>query len=337
MLHGLTAAERADFSLNLFFPQKDPTSHPTWNASWRPQLVDEAYSYSDAMSTADLEKASNLLSIKNFVEKAILDYRTALGHCLTTTSAQWIAIFEDDVLFADSWFSRMLQAVQKVEKRTDKWIYLRLFNQERSTGFKVNEPAIAFGMALGAWAVLIFFRRHSRMIRRRLDSPTLILTCAVAVPAFTILFFKAGKATVMPPRPGIRAEPFGCCSQGLVFPRRVVPDLMEYLRRVEVHKTDLLIDSFSRVYHKTRWSLYPIMMQHIGIKTSQPSAAISAKEPRSVWSTAFEELDPNRLRREHARMVEQLYGFAALNDSVLCDGECEKGVTTRIKQPRSRD
>ena len=47
-------------------------------------------------------------------------------------------MLEGDVLLADSWLIRTVKALQEAEQKvgltTREWLYLRLFNQERSTG-----------------------------------------------------------------------------------------------------------------------------------------------------------------------------------------------------------
>lgn len=168
--------------------------------------------------------------------------------------------------------------------RAGNWLYMRLFNQERSTGWASStvggnhEHFISLGVGLAICTILVGFRRRSRLVRAHVDNWALAVICLLAVPSFVILFFQSGKASLLPPSAGVREEPFGCCSQGLVFAREQVPGLIEYLlagaadrpeqptqlRQNEVGKYDMMTRDYCRQTGLSRWALYPVQIQHIG-------------------------------------------------------------------------
>ena len=101
-------------------------------------------------------------------------------------------------------------------------------------------------------------------MRGSIDNWVVLVVCCIAVPSFVILFFQAGKASLLPPKDGVRKEGFGCCSQGLVFVREQVPDLVHYLREKRVGQYDLMTMEFARDNDFALFALYPMQIQHIG-------------------------------------------------------------------------
>lgn len=80
---------------------------------------------------------------QDFSTKAVYDYTYALKRCYDTRAA-WIVIFEDDILLADGWFVKTLQGISDIQRlfaaSSNDWLFLRLFNQERSTGWASSIP-----------------------------------------------------------------------------------------------------------------------------------------------------------------------------------------------------
>ena len=255
----------------------------------------------------------------------MLDYTLALSHCHSATSAPYIAVFEDDILLAEGWFARTLVALREVSQRmeardqaqtqtlahlkqdtttssdrtsapnpSDKWLYLRLFNQERSIGWSGtrplsnNEPLLILIISPSVLLVLLFLRRYSRalplplsysrLLRSLLTPGVLAVLSLLLIPSIIVLFFASGKASLVGHGSGVYDEPFGCCSQALVFNRARVSGLVGYLRdnyaarpdlpsaarRKEVGKYDMMTRDYARGYGLTRWSMYPVVVQHVG-------------------------------------------------------------------------
>ena len=91
------------------------------------------------MSNQQLEHLQELELNKDYSTKAVFDHIHALSDCYET-QADWIIIFEDDILLADGLFAKTKQAVQSFsEDAKDDMLFMRLFNQERSTGWGSRE------------------------------------------------------------------------------------------------------------------------------------------------------------------------------------------------------
>ena len=257
--------------LSIFFTNTDPSVHPSWGQPWLENLVDLAYSYN--VSKTELDRLERLEEAKSFKEKGVYDYVYALERCYDL-GTDWIIIFEGDIIVADGWFVRTLQGLRSIEpklgKSTKDWLFMRLFNQERSTGWssrKVggnNELWISFGIGLFVSAFILSTRRRSTAIKRHLDNWALAVICLIAIPSFVVLFFRAGKASMLPPSPGVKQEAFGCCSQAMVFPREQVPQVVEYLKEKKAGQVDLMLNDWSRASGLARLALYPVQAQHIG-------------------------------------------------------------------------
>lgn len=272
-LQGLRNEERSDLLLNVFIANVNSTHHPSSQIQWLHDVLDNIYTYD--VSDHQVEKLQNLEETKDFAQKAVFDYTYALEKCYES-QAPWVAMLEDDIILADGWYIHTLQGLRGIEQRSNSakrdWLFMRLFNQERSTGWasrslgQNHEVLISVGLLIPTWTILALLRRSSKTFRRHLDNPSLAIICLLVIPAFVGLFFQAGKASLLPPRPGVHDEPFGCCSQALVFPSHQVPRIREYLLQRRSGQIDLMLDDFARENHLIRYALYPVQLQHIGRK-----------------------------------------------------------------------
>jgi len=185
-------------------------------------------------------------------------------------------------------------SISSLPAPSDKWLYLRLFNQERSIGWSGtrplsnNEPLLILLISPSVLLALLLLRRYSRylplplsysrLLRSLLTPGVLAVISLLLIPTIIVLFFASGKASLVGHGAGVYDEPFGCCSQALVFNRARVPGLVGYLRenyaarpdlpsaarRKEVGKYDMMTRDYARGYGLTRWSLYPVVVQHVG-------------------------------------------------------------------------
>jgi len=116
-----------------------------------------------------------------------------------------------------------------------RWVYLRLIYTEtslkwRQEDFWYRNMAVAFALAVCAGAVLLSsIRRRWTYTQEHLDNASIAAVCLIAIPAFTALTFMVGKYSPNPLRDVVEMHNYGCCTQGMVFPREEVPALLEYL------------------------------------------------------------------------------------------------------------
>lgn len=206
--------------------------------------------------------------------KGIIDYVTALKHCYDSTTAPYIAVFEDDIIVAETWLVRVKKAVLDIKTQMEGeergWLGMRLFNQEASSGWNSrrvgsnNEFRISLGISAVFLAALIAYRRKSHTIRKHLDNWTLAVICLIAIPGIVVMFFQSGRASVMPQRAGVRQEELGSWTKGMVFPREAVPGLIGYLKQREVGRHDFVVRDYARHQKLAKFSLYPTQLQHVG-------------------------------------------------------------------------
>lgn len=274
-LAGLTPSERKDLDVRLYIANTDPTTHPAWQ-SWLENVVDETFTAKDNVYPSKMQHLFALERDNKFREKSSLDYSVALQRCATNSSAPYVAVFEGDTLLADGWMARAMLGLKDIKEKFEMnrrmWLYMRLFNEERSSGwasnglFENNVLWISLGVDVVVCIVAFLLRRHSRRIGPLFTPLSTIIICIFTVPGFVILFFQAGKASVLPPQPGLhRQDGFGCCSQGLIFPREVVADLASYL---EEKSTSMPYDNAMMEYSRRKrlalFALYPMSVQHVG-------------------------------------------------------------------------
>ena len=236
------------------------------------------------------------------------DYIYVLTKCLNETDAPYIAIFEDDIIFADGWLVKTLTALDDAQLRaSSSWIYLRLFYTETSLGWQASEDfwyghqLLTFSLAIGGILLLLLIGKWClRPLDRRLDIFTMIVLVLIAAPAFTALVFMTGKYNLNPLRGVERMDKYGCCTQALVFPRSQTEGLLDYLKQRGSGQTDSLIEEYADTEGLERYALAPQVVQHVGLISSRNNLAINAK---STWAFWFETQDPLKLREEHDRLV----------------------------------
>jgi GR25 family glycosyltransferase involved in LPS biosynthesis len=299
------------------------------------------------------------------------DYIYVVKRCLEETNAPYIAVFEDDVIFAEDWMARTLLALEKLKKHdaaitaktsstppisartrlrrapTDAksldsrpWIYLRLFYTETALGwnpeidFWYGHYKLAIILASATTAAVLFAARASfhRVLRPHLDIGAILVFTLIAAPAFTALVFMAGKYSVWVPlqtpdtwlgalahargsgpvvlptqdlRSGgiVRMNRFGCCTQGMVFPRSQVPGLLQYLTERHDGQTDSLIEEYSDHQNLNRYAVSPQVIQHVGLESSRGNTLINAL---STWAFWFEDSTPSGVAKRHKQVLQKI-------------------------------
>ncbi|KAI1661089.1 hypothetical protein F4813DRAFT_274289 [Daldinia decipiens] len=347
-LANMSRAERQTVHLKLFFADvpNPTTQHKSYAHLTAAGIADEVFTYNSTLPPKQKDD-----KIREFIEytkdrqdkhalekKTVYDYAYALDRCVLTTEAPYIAIFEEDILLADGWAAKTLRNLRIVEemmkdpRRRDPkkgkidpgvpntWLYLRLFNQERSfgwsggPGFRSNNlHVISVAVAIPLLLVLLLARRKlPRHLARHLDGWTLLVVCGVAVPLILWLFYASGKAALIGSPPGVREEFFGCCNQALIYNREHAAELSEFLmtasKRAVPGRSDMLPKKFAYDHGFARISAYPMLAQHAGRVSAIDT---SNDEAKRVWSMAFEDLKPSKLAKEHVKDVQALFGDEA--------------------------
>ncbi|KAG6011797.1 hypothetical protein E4U43_008125 [Claviceps pusilla] len=320
-LGGLLPQERHDLLLNILIAHTDPTEHPTWHQQWVSLAVDNLFTYNLSLSRAhDAHRLQRWEQGRNFSEKGVFDYTYALEQC-HKTGTPYVGIFEDDIMLAEGWLVHLLSGLSRLERDASSsisssssskpWLYLRMFNQERSTGWLStrigdnHEHWIITALWLALAPPMLLARRRWKAAHAVFSPASMFVLLGLIIPSYVVLFFQSGKASLWPPRRGLADEPFGCCSQIMIFPREQVLPLMDFLRQKKTGQIDLLLNERAEEEGLTRYALYPVMAQHIGLDSAR---ATTMSEAQAIWSMAYEDLNPETLRLDHRNMVDEYYG-----------------------------
>lgn len=235
------------------------------------------------------------------------DYIYVLEECLTETDAPYLAIFEDDIIFAEAWLAKTLKSLAELRQRSRYWLYLRLFYTETSLGWQASDDfwyghqLLTFCLAIGVVLLLLLVgKRIFRPLSRRLDAATTIVLVLITTPAFIALVFMAGKYNLSPLKGLERMDKHGCCTQALIFPRFQVQSLIDFLHKREAGQTDSLIEEYADMHGYERYALAPQVVQHVGRISSRNNLAINTM---STWAFWFETQDPLKLRKDHEELV----------------------------------
>ncbi|KZF23863.1 glycosyltransferase family 54 protein [Xylona heveae TC161] len=311
LLGDLTEEERAQIYLVVLIAQTNPHAHPAYSESWLGTLVDQVLLYDlDADQMTHLKKLEEEKG--SMREKGLFDYRYLMNAC-HSVGAPYVAMLEDDTLALDGWFHRTKEALKVAEEKTwakgaEKWLYLRLFYTEKFHGWNSEEwpiylfCSIVLVTVLGA--VLVSARQYLSFTRQLLGNETIVLLCGISTPLCIVLFFAAGRVTMLPLPAGVNEMPaYGCCSQALVYPQTRVPELLAWYESKKLGLVDTITEEFADRQNEIRWALTPSVMQHVGIKSSKETADEQKAEDdtipiQTLWSFAFERNDPQYLRIE---------------------------------------
>lgn len=292
LLEGLTKPQQSSIHLAVFFAQTNPHDHPIYNELWLKQVANEIIEY-----VVDDEEMARLRSFEEnhqYWNKSMYDYEYLLKKC-HDTSADWIMTVEDDVLAKEGWYSQAIKAIEDIQAqmRKKEWLYLRLFYTEKLFGWNSEEWPHYFGWSLLAFFVtataLIGGRSYSRRLRRHMSNVSIAIICCFCLPTIILLYFMAGRVSMQPPPSGLhRMEQFGCCSQGLIFPRHIVPRAMKTVHHAtnQRYYVDMTLERWGNAEHLPRFALVPPLLQHVGSKSSKGSKFDEGAN--SIWNFEFE-------------------------------------------------
>ncbi|KAF2840118.1 integral membrane protein [Patellaria atrata CBS 101060] len=320
LLDGLDEIERSQIHLILFIAHTDPSVHPAYNESWLHDAADTVLLYDLDPDTLSHVRA---LETSGFTqEKALFDYNYLLQSCIAT-ELPYIAMMEDDILALDGWFHRTRSALEMAESRSEKpFLYLRLFYTEQFLGWNSENWAIYFFWSL--WTVLIptsallLIRRCAPNYHAMLSDRRIFMLTFVCIPLCILLFFAAGRATVLPIPAGVnQMNDFACCGQGLVFPQVKAQNLSRWyemnLAYFDVRKNglaDMLTEEYAKEHEEVRWAITPNVIQHVGRKSTKQKDQSDRPHPlteaEKMFNFKFELNDAGRLRREHERVLREM-------------------------------
>ncbi|KAK2734023.1 hypothetical protein FQN57_001892 [Myotisia sp. PD_48] len=310
LLSGLDPKERRALYLIALFANTDPTLHPSWGQPWLDQLVDSAEAYN--VSEPQFEHLKKLETDHHWQEKGVFDYVYVLERCLST-KAPYVAVFEDDIIVALGWMAKSLKALKDIDhdprysnQDNHPWLYLRLFYTETfmswsSSDFWYRNMPFVFASVMGlTFGALLAVRWRFPPSRAYLDFFTIGVVCFICLPAFIALVYMVGKYSLLPLE-GLIEMDYGCCTQGLVFSRDQVGDLITHLRQVKSGQTDLIIEKYAEHTGLRRFALAQQQLQHVGLRSSRGLSVINTQ---STWAFWFEENDPRRLKLEHDSLLQ---------------------------------
>jgi hypothetical protein len=298
LLQGLTGEERNAIHLMVLIANTDPGDHDSYHTPWLHDLADQVLTYKDI---PDDRKARLMRLEREDPEhrvKPLLDYTHLLEACAVTGAAH-VLMLEDDVVAAGTWFRRTNTMLQQLEQHQDfdKSVYVRLFYTSHLLGWNSEDwfsyllhSVIVLSVS---FAILSLLQRCHRAISMVLTAHVTRVIVLVHVPACILFYYAAGRLTVAPLRSGLRPmDRFGCCSQALVFPRRVIPDLITFYRDEGIGFVDVLTEVFADKHDLRRWALVPSAFQHIGMRSSKGDDYRGSRWNRSVaaniWNFDFE-------------------------------------------------
>ena len=315
LLGDLTPEERAQIHFIFFVAHTNPQVHPVYQEAWTRTLPDTQLTYI-GLSAEQIDKLRKWEQEKDYRSKGLFDYSHLLGACYERTSAPYVGILEGDVLAVKGWYPRAIAAAEHIDaldpfddpdtsgsvaepedKPTASWLYLRLFYTETYLGWNKEEWSsyLFYSMLtfiLTGAALIALRATFPYALSRPLSNPNLALITLVFLPISIALYFALGRSTVTPlPQPspaGVQKMPnFGCCGQGFIYARRMVPFVRRRIEERVVDYIDMMMEAVAGRWGLDRWAVSPSLLQHIG-GTSSKGDNYADERARMIWSFAFE-------------------------------------------------
>ncbi|KFA46830.1 hypothetical protein S40293_05567 [Stachybotrys chartarum IBT 40293] len=314
LVDALTAEERASIHIVVLLADRTPGQHSAYGQPWLTTLADDVVVYESSDPKREHDKAYRVIPFNvrgvgrgdGRVENMRLDHSVLVESCHNHGS-RYFALIEDDVIASRDWFRKFKSGVDYVERRAEQsgkdWIYLRLFFSEFFMGWN-NEEVLDYLEAIFiVYAVILLgFVEMRRRRKRNTNANSLTkgitaqsfnyiaaLALGLWTPALIALYFMAGRVTMhrLSPFPlsGVREMPrYGCCAQGLVFPKHHLEGFQALLRDPPYDFAgDMILEGWAGDRGLTKWALDPSVLQHVGL-------AESSDGPRraEVWNFSFE-------------------------------------------------
>lgn len=189
-------------------------------------------------------------------------------------------------------------------------LYLRLFYTQKFLGWNKEEWLTYFTYSLlGVSAMatlLVLTRRYLTLpqVTRLLSSKDIMVLCLFCAPLCIILFFSAGRASMLSMPSGVhQMSEFGCCTQALAFPHDRVADITSLYTSKKQGFADSLLEEYANDHNELRWALSPSIFQHVGAKSSKYKQSGRRRGAKSIWNFMFELNDPVELQKEHETAV----------------------------------
>lgn len=315
LVDSLTAEERELLHIVILMSDDDPTANTAFGQTWLHALVDSVLVHEGA--DASLVAKNNYQTIPKLPantprdEHVRRDYVAMVAAC-RKRNAEYFILVEDDIIAARGWLGRLRTALPEVNAGVTSsskadWLYLRLFYSEIYLGWNSEEwftyaRNIVF-VYVAATAILIAIRRIQSgptplplkdRTQKTTSRPSRFMPISIFIfwiPAFIVLYFRAGRLVVSPLSTGVQEMPrYGCCSQGLVMPAR----------HFEILEKDLLTPPFDVPADSTieltaerrglaKWALVPSVFQHVGVRGS----SIKGATRKLTWNFSFERVFGN--------------------------------------------
>ncbi|RDW65734.1 uncharacterized protein DSM5745_09473 [Aspergillus mulundensis] len=293
VLEGLSELERSKLLLYLRIGNTDPKDHPIYSEKWVETLPDRLLTYSQ--EDPDFEQLKEWEDGGWYRNKTIYDFTTLMKECYDS-GAEYVAMLEDDTLAVKGWFPAALRALDTVQSRNSgrDWIYLRLFYVDGLLGWNGEEWPKYLAWSFVVWALItgamVASKRTFKAELRSIPMSAIWLTSAVFIPAAIALHFLAGRQTMWPIAPGVHEmNKYGCCSQGLVFPRAIIPRFLERTDLTTDWLVDMMIEKIADGEGWSRWAVVPPLLQHIGATSSKGYGFDNSAS--TIWNFRFEEYD----------------------------------------------
>ncbi|KAK0669500.1 hypothetical protein QBC41DRAFT_319794 [Cercophora samala] len=246
-----------------------------------------------------------------------LDHSLLVETCMNT-GADYFALVEDDIVASQDWFPRLEKGLKFVEgvvvssnnrDKKEEWLYLRLFYSELLMGWNSEEWPTYLGWSCTVYAaVLVSFlvlrskrwccfgrKRTARQGAADVSRYATAMFFGLWLPALIALWFLSGRVSTSRVNPfawtshGVREMMnYGCCAQGLVFPKRQLPGVFKLMRYPPYRfPGDMILEGYAGDHGLKKWALDPSVFQHVGFTESS-----AGPRRAEVWNFSFERMSP---------------------------------------------
>ncbi|KAK0737022.1 hypothetical protein B0T21DRAFT_309681 [Apiosordaria backusii] len=320
----LTPEERGSIHLVVLLADRPAKKHSAWGEEWLEKVVDEVLVYDDIPPPTETgrEKVYKQVPFElvegrtrgvTRVENMRLDHSLLVETCMRN-GAEYFVLVEDDVVAGRDWMRQLKRGLGYVEgeskRKGEEWLYLRLFYSELLMGWNSEEWAtylawscvvyaavlVGFLVARGRrWCCFGKLGRGGGGGNAHLYRYATAMGFGLWLPALIALYFLSGRVSTSRVNPfmwtshGVREMMnYGCCAQGLLFPRRQLEGVFKLMRYPPYRfPGDMILEGYAGDHGLKKWALDPSVFQHVGFTESS-----AGPRRAEVWNFSFERMHP---------------------------------------------
>ena len=252
--------------------------------------------------------ASNGLYSNRKINEAI-NYAQAMRIIAKRNECRHALLIEDDSIVAPDWYTKLCDAIRKIENKQDEWMSLKLFTSFRHFDWLTHFETVFNSILFICLLFLIQFKTVSNRFvgtkQKKLKAFVLFVN---------LFFFKwlLNSNSISPLGYGLKKFSQGFNTVAVVYPKEQLNFIAEYLEdKINSHLTqgklflpkDLAISQYRRDNHLREYILEPSIVQHVGVHSSLRNDIFNRNSNRNIIDYQYRPFHSYSFMKEYSDLI----------------------------------